>query len=94
MNVIQTEVLFPIAYTVMHYYFISKNLFPNHISYQDIQSTRKKKKTFRKISSNGLRTVMIYQAQFSRIFCLTSHLVKEISRSHCSKFSFLVHKFM
>ena len=44
MNVIQTEVVFPIAYTVMHYYFISKNLFPNHISYQDIQSTRKKKK--------------------------------------------------
>ena len=31
MNVIQTEVVFPIAYTVMHYYFISKNLFPNHI---------------------------------------------------------------
>ena len=44
MNVIQTEVVFPIAYTVMHCYFISKNLFPNHISYQDIQSTRKKKK--------------------------------------------------
>ena len=68
MNVIQTEVVFPIAYTVMHYYFISKNLFPNHISYQDIQSTRKKKKTFRKISSNGLRTVMIMKLNFPAFF--------------------------
>ena len=64
MNVIQTEVVFPIAYIVMHYYFISKNLFPNNIAGYSI-GTRRKENLQSKI------TVMIYQPPFSRIFfCL------------------------
>ena len=61
MNVIQTEVVFPIAYIVMHYYFISKNLFPNNIAGYSI-GTRRKENLQSKI------TVMIYQPPFSRIF--------------------------
>ena len=57
MNVIQTEVVFPIAYIVMHYYFISKNLFPNNIAGYSI-GTRRKENLQSKI------TVM----RFSRIF--------------------------
>ena len=61
MNVIQTEVVFPIAYIVMHYYFISKNLLPNNIAGYSI-GTRRKENLQSKI------TVMIYQPPFSRIF--------------------------